>query len=126
MSQEAIGALAGVNRSTVNRWMNGHSRPEFDQLRLLSGGIAREYPELVGLASDLLEAAGYDGASVVPDTRPEIVRANWEHETVRHLWQRDEVAEEERVTLISFFLAVLKGTSGQDAEVKKFRSGRGA
>jgi transcriptional regulator with XRE-family HTH domain len=126
MSQEAIGTLAGVNRSTVNRWMNGHSRPEFDQLRLLSGGIAREHPELVGLAGNLLEAAGYDGASVVPDTRPEIVRANWHQDTVRHLWQNDALPEDKRVEMIEFYLVMIDRLGSKDAEVRQLRTGNGS
>jgi transcriptional regulator with XRE-family HTH domain len=127
LSQEGIGALAGVNRSTVNRWMNEHSRPEFDQLRLLSGGIAREHPELVSLAAELLEAAGYDGASVVPDTRPQVVRDNWDQETVRHLWQNDAFPEDTRTRMIEFFLALARESAGRgDAEVTELRRANGA
>ena len=122
LSQEAIGLLAGVNRSTVNRWMNEHSRPEFDQLRMLSGGIARDHPELTGLAAELFEAAGYDGASVVPDTRPAIVRDNWQHETVRTIWQNG-LAEADRLEMVSFYLAILTRSAGKEADVRDITRG---
>jgi transcriptional regulator with XRE-family HTH domain len=68
LSDQRIGKLAGVNRSTANRWARGLNRPDHDAVRQLAARIWREHPDI---ARELVEASGY------PWAEPTEVEAPW-------------------------------------------------
>ena len=123
LSQEAIGLLAGVNRSTVNRWMNEHSRPELDQGL---DAVRRHRPRPPRAHRPGSRAfrgpPAYAGPASCPDTRPAIVRDNWQHETVRTIWQNG-LAEADRLEMVSFYLAILTRSAGKEADVRDITRG---
>src|SRR6185312_7060734 len=59
MSDQAIGDVAGVNRSQVWRWTHSGSAPGYEPVRRLAAWLAAERPEVADMAVQLLPAAGY-------------------------------------------------------------------
>lgn len=67
-SEQRIGRLAGVNRSTANRWARGINRPDNDAVRRLAAALWRRHPRE---ARELVEASGYPWAEPVAAPEPE-------------------------------------------------------
>lgn len=67
MNESRIARLAGVGRSTVNRWARGANRPEHDPVRRLAANVFHGHPDL---ARELVEASGYPWAEPTEAPQP--------------------------------------------------------
>lgn len=69
ISEQRIAKLAGVNRSTANRWARGTNRPDHDPVRRLAAAVWRGHPRE---ARELVEASGYPWAEPEPIPEPAV------------------------------------------------------
>lgn len=105
LSQRGLARLAGVSESQVSRWLHGDTQPKYETVQALATALARDYPGLAGVVPDLFAAAGYEGANLPPDPRPDIVRENWHDERVRTIWNTPGMPIRARLGIIEHYLA---------------------
>jgi transcriptional regulator with XRE-family HTH domain len=59
LNQADVGVMAGRARTMVSRWLSGEHRPEFNAASNFTTALARQHPDMTGLARQFMAAAGY-------------------------------------------------------------------
>jgi transcriptional regulator with XRE-family HTH domain len=126
LTQAEIGALAGRDRTQVNRWTRATNKPAYEAMRRLTGNIAGRSPELAELAQQLMSAAGYGDRVNVPDEpmKPAPEPATpYDDPDEAAIWRITTLSPVERRTLIGVLQALRTEAEGDapSAKIEEFR-----
>ncbi|WP_433520058.1 helix-turn-helix domain-containing protein (plasmid) [Nonomuraea sp. CA-143628] len=72
LNKAQLAALLGINPSQVSRWINGSTRPRFDNLVALGNALNARFPNLDVTVADVLAAAGYSIGGPATESAPAV------------------------------------------------------
>jgi transcriptional regulator with XRE-family HTH domain len=104
VTPQRFAQASGLSQSLISRWLNGKTRPSYDNLARLGAALAQRDPALAGAVPGLFAAAGYGSPPPAPPPLPDTVRENWDDPVVREIWDARAISEGARLGLVAHYL----------------------